>query len=173
MLEGNSIYLVPIGEHDTENIIRWRNSDFVREWFIYQKPLTAEEHMNWLKTVVETGKAVQFIIYVREGNRAVGSVYLRGIDCEHEKAEFGIYIGEKDCVGKSVGAEATELVTAYGFEQLGLHKITLRVLADNERARRSYGKAGFVEEGYLRDEVKLHGTYRDVVFMAKFREGHI
>ena len=42
----------------------------------------------------------------------------------------------------------------------------LRVLAGNGQARRSYQKAGFVEEAYLKEEVFLEGAYRDVVLMA-------
>ena len=33
----------------------------------------------------------------------------------------------------------------------------LRVFASNKRAIRSYEKAGFVQEGYFKDEVKHHG----------------
>ena len=46
----------------------------------------------------------------------------------------------------------------------------LRVLAENDRAVRSYEKAGFVKEAYLRDEVFLEGRYKDVIYMAVLRE---
>ena len=46
----------------------------------------------------------------------------------------------------------------------------LRVLAENARAKRSYEKAGFVQEAYLRDEVFLEGSYRDVILMAILKE---
>ena len=47
-----------------------------------------------------------------------------------------------------------------------IHKLMLRVLAGNVRARRSYEKAGFVQEAYLRDEVYLDGGFQDVILMA-------
>ena len=53
---------------------------------------------------------------------------------------------------------------------LHLHRISLRVLAENAAARRSYEKAGFVQEGVFRDMELLDGAYRDVVFMAKLAE---
>ena len=59
---------------------------------------------------------------------------------------------------------------AYAFEELKLHKVMLRVLAENARAKRSYEKAGFVQEAYLRDEVFLEGSYRDVILMAILKE---
>ena len=56
----------------------------------------------------------------------------------------------------------------YAFEELKLHKLMLRVLAGNDRAKRSYEKAGFVQEAYLKDDVYLEGGYRDVILMALF-----
>jgi len=118
--------------------------------------------------VVGQGRAEQFIIWVREERRPIGSVYLRDIDRESKKAEFGIFIGEEEWLGRGIGEEAAKLILDYGFEELGLHKIKLRVLADNKRAIASYRKAGFVEEGCFRDELLLDGKYCDLIFMAKF-----
>lgn len=41
-MEGQDIYLRLMTEEDTDNIIRWRNTDFVRRNFIYQKPFTRQ-----------------------------------------------------------------------------------------------------------------------------------
>jgi len=93
-------------------------------------------------------------------------VYLRDIDRDHKKAEYGIFIGEREAMGRGYGSQAAELMIRYSFEKLGLHKLMLRVLAGNDRARKSYERAGFVQEAYLRDEVYLAGRYRDVILMA-------
>lgn len=165
VMEGKDIYLRLMNEGDTEDIIRWRNSDFVRRNFIYREPFSRQGHEQWIKTMVDTGKVVQFIICTGK-ERPVGSVYLRDIDRVHNKAEYGIFIGEKDALGKGYGTQAAELVIRYAFEQLKLHKLMLRVLAENKQAYRSYEKAGFVQEAYLRDEVFLEGSYQDVIYMA-------
>lgn len=169
LIEGKDIYLRPMNEEDTDNIIKWRNSDFVRRNFIYQKPFSRQGHERWVKTMIYTGKVVQFIICTRK-ERAIGSVYLRDIDRVHKKAEYGIFIGEKDVLGQGYGTQAAELMIHYAFEQLKLHKLMLRVLADNRQACRSYEKAGFVQEAYLKDEVFLEGVYRDVIYMAVINE---
>ncbi len=165
IMEGQDIYLRFMNEEDTDNIVKWRNSDFVRRNFIYQKPFTREGHENWIKTMINTGRVIQFMICTKEG-RPVGSVYLRDIDRTHNKAEYGIFIGEKDALGRGYGTQAARLMIDYAFEKLKLHKVMLRVLAENEQARRSYEKAGFVQEAYLKDEVFLEGKYKDVIFMA-------
>lgn len=169
-IEGKHTFLETITTVDTDCIVRWRNQQFVRENFIYQELFTPASHKRWLRDVVETRKAEQFIIYVKSEKRAVGTVYLRDIDLQNEKAEYGIFIGEKGWLGKGIGSEAAMLMTEYGFDVLKLHKIMLRVLATNKRAIGSYEKAGFEKEGYLKDEVKIGGQYRDIVLMAKWNK---
>lgn len=162
------VYLKYITHEDTENIIRWRNKDNVRKNFLDQRPFTVESHTSWLENVVYTGRAAQFIIYEKEGDFPVGSVFLRDIDYQNKKAEFGIFIGEDSARGKGIGTEAAKSIVKYGFTELKLHKIFLRVLADNKGAIKSYCKAGFVQEAYLKDDVLLNGEYRDIILMALF-----
>ncbi len=170
ILEGADIYLRLMDEGDTDLIIGWRNTDFVRRNFIYQKPFTRQGHETWIKEMIHTGKAVQFIICRKDTGKSVGSVYLRDIDRNHHKAEYGVFIGEKEALGKGFGTQAARLMLRYGFEKLNLHKVMLRVLAENLPARKSYEKAGFVEEAYLKDEVFLENHYHDVIYMAVIRE---
>lgn len=165
-IEGRDIYLRLMKEADTDDIIRWRNTKFVQRNFIYQKPFTREGHENWRKTMIETGRGVQFMIVRKRDDRTVGSVYLRDIDRVHNKAEYGIFIGEKEALGQGYGTQAAQMMISYAFEEEGLHKVMLRVLAENEQAKRSYQKAGFIQEAYLRDEVFLEGCYKDVIYMA-------
>lgn len=164
-LYGKGIFLRPMTEEDTDRIIDWRNQDFVCKNFIYREAFTRKGHLNWIETMIQTGKAVQFMI-CPEGREPVGSVYLRDIDNTHHKAEYGIFIGEKEALGKGFGTEAAKLMISYAFEELGLHKLMLRVIADNDRAKRSYEKAGFVQEAYLKDEVFLENQYKDIILMA-------
>lgn len=151
---------------DTEDIIRWRNSDAVRKNFIYQGLFTKESHENWIKTMIDTGKVVQMMICEKDTNRAVGSVYIRDIDATHHKAEYGIFIGESDARGKGYGTAAAGLMIQYCFEELKLHRLFLRVYAENTQAIRSYEKAGFAQEAYLRDDVFVDGRYRDIILMG-------
>lgn len=164
--KGTGVWLRMMTEEDTDSIVAWRNRDFVREQFIYQKPFTREGHLHWIETQVKTGRVVQMIICPAQDEKAVGSVYFRDIDREHRKAEYGIFIGEETALGKGLGTETAMLALDYAFHELSLHRVMLRVLADNIRARKSYEHAGFVEEAYLHEDVFLQGRFRDVVLMA-------
>ncbi len=162
-LKGENIRLIPISEDDTADIIRWRNH--VRSKFIYRELFTVEGHTKWLNEIVKKGKAVQFVIDTNLHGR-IGSVFLRDIDMDNRKAEYGIFIGEDDVLGKGYGTEAAKLILRYGFEELKLHKIMLRVFAFNKGAVKSYEKAGFVQEGYLKDEIFIENNYYDIILMG-------
>lgn len=165
-IEGERIYLRPISMEDTERIVAWRNEGRVRKNFIYQEPFTKEGHEAWMRTKVERGSTVQFIIHEKDTDRPVGSVYFRDIDPRNKKAEYGIFIGEADAAGKGIGTETARLAVAYARDVLKLHKLTLRVFADNGAAVKSYQNAGFVQEARLKDEFFRDGKYRDMLLMA-------
>lgn len=167
--ESAGIYLRLMTYDDTELIVRWRNSDAVRRNFIYQALFTAESHIKWIRTMVDTGRVIQMIICDLASDAPLGSVYIRDIDRQHNKAEYGIFIGEGQARGRGVGTAAAKLMLRYCFEEQGLHRIFLRVFADNLQAIRSYEKAGFRREGLLRDDVCIEGKYRDILWMAVIR----
>lgn len=160
------VYLRPITRDDTERIVRWRNSERVRKNFIFQKPFTVQGHIEWMETKVASGEVVQFILCETKGDRPVGSVYFRDIDPQNNRAEYGIFIGEEDAAGKGYGTLAAKGAVGYAGNTMRLHKLMLRVFADNTAAVRSYEKAGFVKEALLKDEIKGEEGYRDLILMA-------
>ena len=158
----NEVTIRPITYDDTENIIKWRNSEYVNSRFIDRRLFTKESHEAWLKTYVEAGKAAQFIILLN--GEAVGSVYLRDIDLDTKEAEYGIFIGEEGARGKGVGTKSAKLILKYAFEELNLEKIFLRVFKDNPGAVRSYEKAGFKKIDRV-DTLNIDGETLEVIFM--------
>ena len=163
ILKSKNITLRLMTLTDTENIINWRNKPRVRHNFIYQKLLTREVHLNWIKTEIDTGKAIQFIIVA--GNRDIGTVYLRDIDYDNLKAEYGIFIGEDDAINFGYGTEACKLICQYGFEVLKLRKIFLRVFETNISAIHSYKKAGFIRSENMSYCKYINNEYKKIIFM--------
>ena len=172
-IDGTRIYLTAIGEQDTDRVIAWRNKPFVRKWFLYREEFTREGHRKWLENVVGQGRAEQFIIWVREEQHPIGSVYLRDIDREAKKAEFGIFIGEEEWLGRGIGEEAAKLILDYGFEELGLHRIEANVMPHNQASLGVLKKCGFCEEGLARKYLKINGVWEDHIHMVKLNEPQI
>ena len=171
MIFGSSVDLYPISLDDTSLIVKWRNSPQVKENFIFRDDITPENHIEYYRKYIETGKIEQFMIVEKATSSSIGCVYLRDIDYQNSRAEFGIFIGEDSCRGKGYGRESTLLLCSYGFETLNLHKIMLRVFPFNKSAIRMYESVGFKQEAYLKDDIKVNGKYEDIIFMSLLCNG--
>lgn len=158
------LYLRPMEITDTEKIVSWRNREWVRRNFIYQDLFTAEGHMQWIRTQVEPGHVVQFIICTKQDDRPIGSVYFRDINREEGTAEYGIFIGEEDAIGCGYGTAAAREALDYAFMKLHLRRVFLRFLADNIGAQKSYEHAGFRLIDRTESVMTLQGE-REVRFM--------
>ncbi|MCC6644967.1 MAG: GNAT family N-acetyltransferase [Polyangiaceae bacterium] len=112
---------------------------------------------------------IELGVHDRDGGGFVGVTGLHSHNTVARSCEFRILIGERAAWNKGLGTEACQLMTAYAFELLNMNRVWLGVNADNEGARRSYVKSGFVEEGRLREEVYRNGAYHDVVRMSVLR----
>ncbi len=161
---GEKIYLRPITLEDTDLVLKWRNDERVVQNFIYRKPISREEHINWMEQKVAMGKVVQFVICDLQTDKPLGVVYIQNIEEEHSKAEEGIFLGEKEAFGRGIGTEAAKLMIQYAFDVLGLHKLTARVLAYNMASRRMHESAGYEQEAYFKQELYLNNKYEDLIF---------
>lgn len=170
-LTGLRLRLRPITEADTDAVVRWRNSPSVKAGLFGQADLTPEEHLRWLHAKVMPGLCHQFIIELLESGAAVGTLLIKNIEPEHGRAELGIFIGEASARGRGYGSEAIALATGFAFKDLKLHRLQLQVLADNVQALACYRKAGFVEEGRLREAYLRDGRRQDIVIMAALKTG--
>ncbi len=165
--EGNKVFLRKITYDDTPCIVKWRNNERVRNNFIYREVFTEEGHNSWMKNKVDTGEVIQLIICEKSTERPVGSVYLRDVDMNMKEAEYGIFIGEDDALGKGYGNEAATLMCEYAAREIGLKRLILRVFTDNEPARKSYEHAGFVKTEDLPGVESSDGEVRDMILMEK------
>jgi len=164
------VYLRKIKKDDTKTIVKWRNSKEIMSNFIIRQKLTEEDHLNWLKNYVETGKVVQFIAYDKDNNKDFASTYLKDINQTHKKAEFGIFIGEATYRGKGYGSEILRQTLAYAFKELKLNKVYARVLSYNEASYNMFLKNGFHQDALLRKDVCCDKKYYDVYIMSLLKE---
>ncbi len=151
---------------DIPMVVAWRNKDRVRMNHVYRQDFTVEGQKAWMEKNVDTGKAVQFILCENSG-RPVGVVHFHSIDKENGSAEYGIYIGEDDAIGKGYGSEAAVLALSYARDVLHLKKAVLQAFAYNTSAIKSYTRAGFVQTGVLNDVECSDGQKNDMIIMEK------
>lgn len=84
-------------------------------------------------------------------------------------AEFGICV-EKAHWGSGIGSVLLKKILEWA-DQVGIEKVCLCVVEENEKAIRLYEHYGFEREGLLRrDRLHKDGTYHNTVIMGRFRK---
>ena len=168
----STITLRPITLSDTDNIVKWRNASFVKKNLFTQKTLTKNQHLDYYHKYIETKRVFQFIIQLNSdnGNLDIGTAFLKSIDLENKKAEFGIFIGEEYALGKGFGKQATFLILQYAFEYLKLNRVYLTVFADNHPAVNAYLKCGFRTEGILIEDYLRYDGFVYIMVMGITRK---
>jgi RimJ/RimL family protein N-acetyltransferase len=83
---------------------------------------------------------------------------------------LGILIGEEIGRNNGYGTEVIKMLVKFAFNEMNAHRVTLNLVADNERALRCYTKAGFTQNGLAHDEVYFGGKYHDLISMEILRQ---
>jgi RimJ/RimL family protein N-acetyltransferase len=96
----------------------------------------------------------------------VGEARLDNLNPADRRARLAIGLYNDRHLGRGIGRKAIRLVLAQAFGPLGLHRVDLRVLANNVRAIRCYQACGFVREGIERDSAFVGGAWHDDWIMA-------
>lgn len=91
----------------------------------------------------------------------LGAILLT-IDHDDHRAELGYWIG-KPFWNLGVASEAARALCQFGFEQLGLNRITAHHLARNAASGKVLRRIGMVREGLLRQHARKWGQFHDVV----------
>lgn len=91
---------------------------------------------------------------------------LDNINRADRRANFAIGIFDPCRLGKGLGTAVIKRVLAYAFDELALHRVSLRVLAFNERAITAYLKSGFSIEGRERESALIDGEWHDDIMMG-------
>ena len=161
---------VLLRRHVPANLVtfqRWYSDSEVARLTRYQDgPMRPEEIERFFSARVLGPDALTMAIHVRATDRLIGSCAFSQLDGDNGSALYHITIGEKDTWGLGYGTEATELMLEHAFVRLGLHRVALSVFAFNERAIRSYQKAGFTTEGRAREAIWRGGRFWDEISMS-------
>lgn len=97
--------------------------------------------------------------HIEHEGRCIGACRLHHLSEPDRSATFAIGLFDVSRLSRGIGTEAGELVLAYAFDVLGLHRVDLKVLDYNGRAIRCYEKCGFRKDGLLRENAFIEGKF--------------
>lgn len=94
-----------------------------------------------------------------------GYVILKGLGTAARSIELARMVAAEP--GRGLGKAMLREVIRQAFGEIGANRLWLDVFDDNERARRAYRAAGFVEEGILREAaLRSDGRTGSLVIMS-------
>lgn len=167
VLFGERVRLRPATDADAPHFMRWANDpEFSRmQWG--RKPGRFPDESTfttWARFFPERSGALFAIEY--EG-RPIGFINYRDWRPKPRSCEVGVGIGESALWSQGLGRDALRTLMKHLVEDMGAHRISLSVLAFNDRAIASYRACGFEVEGIERDGVLADdGAFVDDVRMA-------
>ncbi|WP_429841315.1 GNAT family N-acetyltransferase [Brevibacillus sp. FIR094] len=165
-LEGERVFLRPIGTEDTELYFRSLFNKETRMLTGTQKHFTREQIQQYIENKSQDSSSVLLLICLCENDQVIGDVQIGDIDPKNRNAFIRISIDQNANQGKGYGSEALLLMLDYGFGILNLHRIELNVFGFNERAIHTYEKLGFQREGVQRQALYYNHAYHDSILMS-------
>lgn len=124
-----------------------------------------EEVVDFFKKCIDAKNRYDFVVIEPEGH-IIGESILNEIDNELKSANYRVALFHKDYRNRGIGSWIIKNTLSFAFDVLKLHRVELEVFSFNPRAIHSYKKAGFKQEGRLKDSIKDGNDYGDTILMA-------
>ncbi len=136
---------------------------------IFHRFKSQSDVATWFFSTLQRQDTFQFGILDPVTNELIGQAGIAVINEVDQNGEYFILIGKKSAWGKGIATRTTLETVKLGFDQLKLHRIFLTASSENPGAIKAYVKAGFKEEGRMREAFFRNQHFSDKVFMGILR----
>lgn len=171
-LRASRVQLRELTSRDLDALRGFVNDPVVMRASSVYAPVSDIQQEAWFRSITAAHNAVWFgIDDVRAPEPVlIGTCCLVDLDWIGRTGELRIRIGARTAWGQGFGQEACSLLIRYGFDELNLQRIGLRLWASNTRAQRLYERLGFTQEGRLRRAGFVNGKAEDLIWMGLLRD---
>ena len=172
LLRGEKVRLTMVKHDDIERYAQWFGSDIemMRQLgFMPTFPMTLADEEQWFEHALEESDLFGFAVRTLENNQLIGNVALMRINWQSRASEVGISIADPAFRNSGYGTDTMRVILRFGFMEVNLNRIWLRVFSHNPRAIRSYEKVGFQHEGAIRASMARDHQYFDILIMSILR----
>jgi len=140
------------------------NLDHLRPWFDFarsQQPY--EDSLAFIRrTQQRYSDGLGFWAGVWHHESLAGAVGFTEFDRGNSATELSYWLS-KDFTGRGIATGACAAMIEWAFRHRKLHRITLRMAAENTRSIALAERLGFRREGVLKEAERCEGGFRDVV----------
>lgn len=136
----------------------------------YKTVEEAEQFINNMQTRFSPNKnAFIWSIALKHTNKPIG--YLECSNFVRGSMATVAYWLSRHYWNQGMMTEALKVVVGFGFENVGFHRIQATVAVENIASIKALKKAGFIEEGILR-QYELGKEFRDVLMLSILRDNY-
>lgn len=162
-LTTNGLHLRQLQPTDAEALFAIKSDQKVTEFYgqePHQSLADTQTLMQRIQTLYEQRKAIFWGLTLKGEDIVIGSCMFSQFDADYQCAETG-YELHRAYWRQGIITEAMSALLAYGFTELGLHRIEANVDAGNMPSRNLLLKLGFTHEGILRQRYFFRGHFDD------------
>jgi RimJ/RimL family protein N-acetyltransferase len=163
-LSGQQVLLRELRPADAPSLFAMLTTEEVSR-FISPPPTSVdgfEKFIAWTHRQRTLGTYACFAVTLRGSDTAIGIFQVRETSAGFDQAEWGFALGSAFW-GSGVFQESAELVLAFTFETLRVHRLEARAAVLNGRGNGALQKIGCVRECVLRRSFLRNGQYLDQV----------
>lgn len=146
----------------------WFNSDHTQEYTRSGRKIEIAELRDSIEQGKKQGNQVTLGIRDTQKNHIFGTVKLGPIDQIHGLADFAVFIGDKNYLGKGLSSSLIESGSEMAFERHAVRKLHSGILERNIASLKAYTRAGWIAEGVLRSHYHNNGVYQDWIMISKY-----
>lgn len=125
--------------------------------------------INWFNKIFSQAEGIRWVITEKSVGNYIGDIGFHNYAIAHSRAEIGFKLA-KAFWHKGIMTEALEQVLEYGFTVMQLNRIEAIVDPENAACLCLLKKAGFVEEGTLREYEHEAKGYVDVIMLSLLKK---
>lgn len=166
-IEGDTITLRTVEEEDIPLMQRLLNHPEIRPNIGRSDPINAEQEREFFEEEISAEGSVELLVSV--DGEGIGLVGLDLTPGAVREAELGYWL-DPEYHEQGYGSEAARLLTEYGINQRGCHRIEARVFEHNAASQNLLESLGFTQEGRQREAAFVDGEYRDIYWYAVLAE---
>ena len=174
-LETERLILRPMEEGDAPALFTIMNDPDVTHNLLLPHPFPEDQVLAWITKRREAWeKRVLFAaaIILKETGELIGTCSLTDVSWDHLRAKLIYWLG-KPYWGRGYMTEAAGRMMKFGFEELGLERISVGCFARSKASARVIEKLGFKYEGCLRHEFLKDGEFQDELRFGMIREEYV
>jgi RimJ/RimL family protein N-acetyltransferase len=145
---------------DLDALVRWRNDPAVTR-FLADRLKTREQAAAWFHTLKAQDKI--WLKAIIEKEKVIGYGQLESIDEKNRRCELVLVIGEIEYWGKGIGTYVLKMMLQYAIDTLHMHRVWAVMARGNDRSERLVKKAGFLQEGVMRETIIIGDKYSDLL----------